>query len=94
MRLRGIACASQVKPDDPAPCNPHALATATEIIMTLTFSRTIIEVTRTHAYARIGGREGFVKFGSGLPLGFISKERQTGSLEVWGLGMYAVVSKS
>lgn len=61
--------------------------------MTLTFSRTIIEVTRTHAYARLGGREGFIKFGSGLPLRLISKERQTGSLEVWGLGLYGVFSR-
>ncbi|HYW57977.1 MAG TPA: hypothetical protein VE934_13510 [Polaromonas sp.] len=60
--------------------------------MTLTFSRSTFEVSLSHLYARIGGREVFIKREAGQPLRFLSSRREGSAWEVWGLGLYAVVN--
>ncbi len=62
--------------------------------MQITTNRTALEVTRSFLWARIGEREVFVKWRSGLPLREFARQREAcGSVQLWGLGIHAVVSR-
>lgn len=61
--------------------------------MTFTLASLTLEITRGHLYADLAGRSAvFVEFGTGLPWNDIARQRSGNDLEIWGLGMHAVVS--
>lgn len=60
--------------------------------MTLTLSSFALEINLNHLFASLKGREVFVKFGSGFPFWDFEKRREGANVELWGLGLYAVLS--
>jgi hypothetical protein len=62
--------------------------------MTLTTASLTLEINRNHLFASLKGREVFVKFGSGFSFWDFEKRREGADVELWGLGMYAVLSKA
>ncbi|MFN7121787.1 MAG: hypothetical protein ACK4NM_07120 [Hydrogenophaga sp.] len=62
--------------------------------MTLTFASLTLEITRGHLYVELAGRSAvFIEFGTGLPWNDFARQRSSNDLELWGLGMHAVVSR-
>lgn len=62
--------------------------------MTLTFTRLTIEITRGHLYLDLAGRSAvFIEFGTGLPWNDFAKSRSSSDLELWVLGLHAVLSR-
>lgn len=61
--------------------------------MTLTFARLTIEIARGHLYLDLASRSAvFIEFGTGLPWRDFARRRTGSDLELWGLGIHAVVS--
>lgn len=62
--------------------------------MTLTFTSLTLEITRGHLYVDLAGRSAvFIEIGTGLPWSDFARQRSGNDLELWGLGMHAVVSR-
>ncbi len=62
--------------------------------MTLTFARLTIEITRGPLYLDLMGRSAvFIEFGTGLPWNYFARRRSSSDLELWGLGLHAVLSR-
>lgn len=63
--------------------------------MSLTIANVTIELFwGSYAYFSGGGRDVFIKFSSGLPFWFFSRDRQGAALELWGFGMKLVTDPS
>ena len=60
--------------------------------MTVTPPSSIIELTRGSIFARIGGREIFIKRELGQPRLMFDKHRSEDALELWGFGFYFVTN--
>lgn len=54
----------------------------------------VLEMRRGFVYAKAGGKELFVKLASGFPLRPQAVRHEDGSREVWGLGLYAAMSRA
>lgn len=52
-----------------------------------------LEVTPGYLWGKIGNREVFVKWRSGLPLREFARERTGTDTQLWGFGTYAVISR-
>lgn len=62
--------------------------------MTLTFASLTLEITRGHLYVDLAGRSAvFIEFGTGLPWNDFTRRQSGSDLELWGLGVYTVVSQ-
>ncbi|MBK6869444.1 MAG: hypothetical protein IPG98_16605 [Burkholderiales bacterium] len=61
--------------------------------MQVSFNRFTLEVTPGYLWGKIGNREVFVKWRSGLPLREFARERTGTDTQLWGFGTYAVISR-
>ena len=61
--------------------------------MNLTISNITLEFFwGSYAYFAGRRREVFVKFSTGLPFWFFSREREDANLELWGFGMKLIIN--